>query len=294
MSDEPIATERVNPKTVDLDCLDGRALIDLLVEDQLFAIHAVRTRSTELAAVVEIAIDRIRRGGHLHYVGAGTSGRLGALDAAEIPPTFGTNPELVRAHLAGGPDALVRAVEGAEDDRDAGEAVMRRHVVSGDVVIGLSASGGAPFVIAALERAREIGAYTVALVGVGESPLARAAEFTIVLETGPEALTGSTRLKAGSAQKIALNALSTAVMIGLGKVHGNLMVDVVASNRKLRDRAARLVRHLAGVDEGAARALLARADGRVKVAVVMARRDLDAPAAAALLERAGGSLRSLL
>jgi N-acetylmuramic acid 6-phosphate etherase len=211
-----------------------------------------------------------------------------------MPPTFGTPPDLVCAHIAGGPMTLVRAIEGAEDDVEAGDAAMRDHVLGGDSVIGISASGSAAFVIAAVERARAIGAYTAVIVSVADSPLARAAQTAIVLATGAEALTGSTRLKAGSAQKIALNTISTAVMVILGKVYDNLMVDVVASNRKLRDRALRLVRTIANVSEERARELLAGAGGRVKVAVVMERCGVDAARAERLLDEQRGSLRPLL
>ncbi len=292
-SDLP-ATERGNPHTTGLDLLDTRALIDVLVDDQRGAIEAVRSQSGVLAAVVDEIAARIERGGRLHYAGAGSSGRLGTLDAAEMPPTFGTAPDLVCAHVAGGFDALLRAVEGAEDDRDAGAAAMSDHVHAGDAVIGISASGGAPFVVGVVERARALGAYTVALVNAEESPLARAADIAIVLSTGPEALAGSTRLKAGTSQKIALNAISTAVMVRLGKVHDNLMVDLVAGNRKLRNRAARLVCAIAGVDETRAAELLAQAHGRVKVAVVMARQHVGAGEASKLLARHRGALRPLL
>ncbi|MEO6835109.1 MAG: N-acetylmuramic acid 6-phosphate etherase [Candidatus Tumulicola sp.] len=288
------STETCNPLTAGLDLLGTPELVALLVGDQRAAADAVLTQAARLAEVADTIAARMERGGRLHYVGAGSSGRLGTLDAAEMPPTFGTPAGLVRAHLAGGPDALVAAVEGAEDDREAGEEAMRRYVGSADAVVGISASGGAAFVVGAIERARGLGAYTVALVNVEASPLARAAELAIVLPTGPEVLTGSTRLKAGTAQKIALNTISTALMVRLGKVHGNLMVDVVASNRKLRDRALRLVCAVAGVDEAHARDLLARAGGRVKVAIVMERRGVDAEAAQTLLARQRGSLRSLL
>jgi N-acetylmuramic acid 6-phosphate etherase len=288
------ATELGNPHTSGLDLLGTRALVEALVDDQRVAVDAVRSRSDALAGVVDEVAARIERGGALHYVGAGSSGRLGALDAAEMPPTFGTAPETVCAHVAGGFDALVRAVEGAEDDRQAGIEAISDHVKAGDAVIGISASGGAPFVVAAVERARELGAYTVALVNAEGSPLARAAGVAIVLPTGAEALAGSTRLKAGTSQKVALNAISTAVMVRLGKVHDNLMVDVVAGNRKLRDRAVRLVRTIAGVDEARAAELLAEAKGRVKVAVVMERRGVGADEAQRLLARHRGALRSLL
>jgi N-acetylmuramic acid 6-phosphate etherase len=287
-------SETRNPKSAGLDTLPTPALVSLLVEEQRDAVDAVRAQSELIARVAEAIADRLRDGGRLHYVGAGSSGRIGALDAAEMPPTFGTPTDLVRAHVAGGHDALVRAIEGAEDNANAGEATMREHVAAADAVIGLSASGGAAFVVAAIARARKIGAYTVALSGSADSALAAAAETSIVLATGPEPLTGSTRMKAATAQKIALNAISTAVMVRLGKVHDNLMVDVVATNRKLRERATRLVRELANVGEDRARELLERAAGRVKVAVVMERRNVDAKTAIALLREQHGLLRSFL
>ncbi len=294
MSHDLPATEAGNPHTRGLDLLDTSALVETLVGDQREAVEAVRSRSEALAGVVDEVAARIERGGVLHYVGAGSSGRLGTLDAAEMPPTFGTAPETVCAHVAGGLHALVRAVEGAEDDREAGIAEMNGHVAAGDAVIGISASGGAPFVVGAVERARELGAYTVALVNAEGAPLARAAGVAIVLPTGAEVLAGSTRLKAGTSQKIALNAISTAVMVRLGKVHDNLMVDLIAGNRKLRDRAVRLVRAIAGVGDARAAELLAMANGRVKVAVVMERQGVGADEAQRLLARHRGVLRSLL
>ena len=287
-------TERRNEKLRALDTLDAKALVEALAIDQRAAVDAVIAASEAIAVAVEEIARRLAEGGRLHYVGAGTSGRLGVLDASEMPPTFGTGPNLVCAHIAGGERALRHPVEGAEDDAAAGIAEMSGHVDADDAVIGISASGGAPYVVAAIERARGIGAFTVAMVNSTPSLLAAAAERAIVLETGPEALTGSTRLKAGSAQKIALNTISTAVMVALGKVHENLMVDVVATNAKLHERASRLVQLLAGVDETRAHALLERAHGRVKVAVVMSRREVDAATAAALLEEQRGFLRSLL
>ena len=230
----------------------------------------------------------------MHYVGAGSSGRIATLDAAEMPPTFGTPPDLVQAHIAGGIAAFERAVEGAEDDGAAGERAMDESVGDGDAVVGISASGGAAFVVAAIERARRSGSYTLGVTNVENSPLARVAEHTIVLATGPEALAGSTRLKAATAQKIALNAISTAVMVRLGKVHDNLMIDLIASNAKLRHRALRLVTLLADIGEERAREMLDAAEGNVRVAVVMARRNLDAAQARALLDRHAGSLRAVL
>jgi N-acetylmuramic acid 6-phosphate etherase len=287
-------TEGENPESAGLDLLSTTQLVELIAGDQHAAADAVLAQAQPLARVVDEIAKRLRSGGTLHYVGAGTSGRLATLDAAEIPPTFGTSKQLVRSHIAGGLAALVEAIEGAEDDAQAGDAVARNAIASSDAALGISASGSAAFVVAAIERARSAGAFTVALTSVADSPLARAAQSAIVLETGSEVLAGSTRLKAGTAQKIALNAISTAVMVRLGKVHDNLMVDVVATNRKLLARALRLIERLAGVDEARARELLDLSGGRVKVAVVMARRGVEAAQARDLLERNGGILRSLL
>jgi N-acetylmuramic acid 6-phosphate etherase len=294
MSERIPATEAIDAETRDLDLLSSDALLALLVRRQRVAFDALDAAAPALARAVDAIVERLRSGGSLHYVGAGTSGRLGVLDAAECPPTFGTPPALVRAHMAGGDAALVRAVEGAEDDAEAGRREAAASARAGDAVIGISASGGAPFVIAWVQMARELGALTIALTNDPASSLAGAAEIAIILATGAEPLAGSTRLGAGTAQKMALGALSTAVMVHLGKVHDNLMVDVVATNAKLRGRALRLVRRLAEVDDARASALLDAAEGSVKVAVVMARRDVDARAARALLERAGGFLRPCL
>lgn len=287
-------TERRNESLHGLDTLSSEALVTAIAGDQQRAIDAVLAAASDLGAIVEKISERLSNGGRLHYVGAGTSGRLGVLDASEMPPTFGVPRDLVCGHIAGGERAIRSAVEGAEDDRVAGETEMSEHVRPSDAVIGLSASGGAPYVIGAIERARTIGAYTVAIVNSAPSPLADAAEAAVVLQTGPEAVTGSTRLKAGTSQKIALNVISTAVMVKLGKVYENLMVDVVATNAKLRKRASRLVQLLAGVDDDTAVSLLERANGRVKIAVVMARQGVDADAAARLLERERGYLRNLV
>jgi N-acetylmuramic acid 6-phosphate etherase len=216
------------------------------------------------------------------------------LDASEMPPTFGTDPQLVCAHIAGGPGALTRAVEGAEDDGEAGEREMRDHVRAGDAVVGISASGGAAYVVGALRAAQDLGAWTLGVANSPGAPLVEQADLGIVLQTGPEPLTGSTRLKAGTSQKILLNTLSTAVMVRLGKVHDNLMVDVVATNKKLRNRALRLVIRLAGVTEQEALELLQAAGGSVKLAIVMARKHVNAEQARALLQQHNDSLRATL
>lgn len=294
MSSDIPATEAANAKSAGLDLLETPALVGLLVEEQRHAVDAVLAQAGAIAGAVDAIVARLSHGGSLHYVGAGSSGRIAALDAAEMPPTFGTEPELVRAHIAGGAAALQRAVEGAEDDGAAGERAVRESVGRGDALVGVSASGGAAFVVSAIEWARRAGSYTLGITNVESSMLARTAEHAIVLATGPEALAGSTRLKAATAQKIALNAISTAVMVRLGKVHDNLMVDLVATNAKLRRRAVRLVTLLAEVGEERARELLDAADGNVRVAIVMARRNLDAAQAGAMLEGHGGSLRAVL
>jgi N-acetylmuramic acid 6-phosphate etherase len=287
-------TERQSLKSTGLDSLSTAELVSLIAGDQREAADAVLAETAAIARAIDEIARRLRGGGMLHYLGAGSSGRIATLDASEMPPTFGTPPELVQAHVAGGAAALVRSMEGAEDDAEAGAAVVRDFVRAQDAVVGLSASGSAAFVVTALAQATALGAFTVALTSAPGSALVRAASHSIVLETGAEVLAGSTRLKAGTAQKIALNAISTGVMVRLGKVYDNLMVDVVANNRKLRARALRLVERLARVDERQARELLAAAEGRVKVAVVMERRHVDPAEARALLERYDGALRPLL
>lgn len=287
-------TEAVNPRTSGLDEMPTGDLVRILAVEQLAAVDAVAAVSESLAAAVDEISARLRSGGRLHYVGSGTSGRLGFLDASEMPPTFGTDPQLVCAHIAGGIGALTRAVEGAEDDAEAGEREIRDHVQPGDAVVGVSASGGAPYVLGAVRAARTIGAWTLGVANSAGALLPQSCDLGIVLSTGAEPLTGSTRLKAGTSQKIFLNTLSTAVMVRLGKVHDNLMIDVVATNKKLRKRALRLVMHLASLDEERAGEVLRQAGGSVKTAVVMSRKNIDAERARALLQARGGSLRASL
>lgn len=292
MNDLP-QTERRNAATGGLDQMTTADLVHVLAGEQRAAAEAVAAVSDDLARAVDEIAPRLLRGGRLHYVGAGTSGRLGFLDASEMPPTFGTDPALVCAHIAGGTAALTRAIEGAEDDGDAGEREVTGHVAQGDALVGISASGGAPYVVRAVTAARKLGAWTLGVSNSADSALARVADLGIVLRTGPEPLTGSTRLKAGTSQKILLNTLSTATMVRMGKVYDNLMVDLVATNRKLRARALRLVMQLAPADESTAQQLLEGAGGSVKVAVLMGRAGIDASSARARLH-AAGSLRSAL
>jgi N-acetylmuramic acid 6-phosphate etherase len=287
-------TESVNERTHGLDVLDAQALAALFAREQIAAAEAVARATPAIARAIDAIAARVRAGGTLHYAGAGTSGRLAMLDAAECPPTFGTPPGLVVAHIAGGAEALVRAVEGAEDDAEAGAAELRACLTANDALVGISAGGGAPYVLGALAAARAARALTIALTSVPASPLVAAADLAIVVETGAEPLSGSTRLKAGTAAKLVLNAISTGVMVRLGRVYDNVMVDLVATNAKLRARAERLVRTVAGVDAERARALLDAADGSVKVAIAIALRDVDAPEARALLAASGGFLRTVI
>jgi N-acetylmuramic acid 6-phosphate etherase len=253
-------TEQINPRSLDLDRLTPRKLVDLFVAEEGFVQEALRSAAMQLADGVVLISAALKNSGRLFYVGAGTSGRLGVLDASEIPPTFGAPPELVQGIVAGGASALHRSVEGAEDDSAAGaRAIVERGVTAADVVCGISASGRTPFVRGALRRAREIGARTIFLSCQAANAISpNEFDLRIDLGTGPELLAGSTRLQAGTATKVALNILSTGALVQLGRVRGNLMVDLRATNEKLRDRAARMLAQLAGCDYAIARERLAR------------------------------------
>jgi N-acetylmuramic acid 6-phosphate etherase len=279
----------------DLDLRSTRALVELLNAEDATVATAVRAGAAELARSIDAIVQRLRSGGRLLYVGAGSSGRLAAVDAAECAPTFGVPPELVTAIVAGGTTALSVAQEAAEDDADAGASDLAAAGVSEtDAVVALSAGGRTPYVLGALRAARDAGALTVAIVCVKDSKLSRLAEHTIATVVGPEVIAGSTRLKAGTAQKLVLNTISTVTMIRLGKTYGNLMVDVVASNEKLRRRARRAIELAAGVSAGEAEDALADAGGEVKVAIVALLAGVESSAAAERLEAAGGSVRDAI
>ena len=285
------ATEGVDGATAEIDTLSDVELARTLIEAHRGAVDAAAAAAGDLARAIEIVAAALGAGGRVIVVGAGTSGRLAVLDAAELPPTFGVDPALVQGRIAGGDAALRCAIEGAEDDAAAGAAAVD-DVRAGDVVIGLSASGGAPFVCAAVTAARGRGAATIGIANAAGAPLAAQADVGIVLATGAEPIAGSTRMRAGTAQKIALNTISTGAMIRLGKTYGNRMIDVVVTNRKLRERALRLVREIAGDVDAAA--LLAQAGGRVKTAVVMAHSHCDREAAEAALAAARGRLAAII
>lgn len=288
-------TEQPSPQHADLDLLDTAALVQALADDQLGAVRAVQAAAPALAQAAELATERLRRGGRLVYLGAGTSGRLGVLDGVELLPTFSWPPERLVTLIAGGAGAMFRAVEGAEDDHAAGQRDLHScNLAPDDVLIVLAASGTTPYALGAAEYARQRGTLCIALSNNPGSPLLALAEVPVLLDTGPEVISGSTRLKAGTAQKIALNTLSSAVMVRLNKVHGNLMVDLLATNHKLRRRALHLTVLASGARPPDAEQALAAAQGQVKTAIVMLRRALDAPAARRLLERSGGSVRGAL
>ena len=242
-------TEGRNPRSENLETISAKELVELFVDEEKFVQEALRKEVVRLARGVEIVTKALRKGGRLFYVGAGTSGRLGVLDASEIPPTFGASPEMVQGIVAGGVSALHRSVEGAEDESGGGAlAIDERGVTGADVVCGISASGRTPFVLGALAAAKKRGAQTILLTCNPARTRTEPFDLEIDLATGPEILTGSTRLKAGTATKIALNILSTGAMVALGKVRGNLMIDLSTASVKLRDRAARLVAELGKCD----------------------------------------------
>lgn len=286
-------TEQRNRRTLDIDVLPTLGVLRLLNAEDATVPAAVERVLGPLSLLVDEAADRLRRGGRVHYFGAGSSGRIAMLDAAELLPTFGLEPGVVIAHLAGGDDAMVRAVEGAEDDEARGAAEASAAAGALDVVIGLSASGRTPYVAGALSAAGACGAFTAVITANPGSPLESRAKVAIVPQTGPEAIAGSTRMKATTAMKLILNGFSTALMIRLGKTYSNLMVEVSATNLKLRDRKARILREAAGAERRACDAALAAAGGDLRVAMVMLIGDVGAQAAREALV-GGGSVRGAL
>lgn len=290
-----LLTEQANPLSSDLDALSTRDLVAVFVEEDRRPQEAVAAAAPALTAAIDAIAERLRTGGRLFYLGAGTSGRLGVLDAAECPPTFCSPPELVQGVLAGGAPALLRSSEGLEDLFDAGrDDLIAREFQAGDALVGIAAGGTTPYVHGGLSHARSIGALAIAMACVPAEQVPMPCDIDIRLLTGPEVLTGSTRLKAGTATKMALNILSTGVMVRLGKVYGNRMVDVAVTNSKLEDRALRILSDLAGVERDQGRQLLQQSQGSVKLALLMARQGISASAARELLERSDGQLRSAL
>jgi N-acetylmuramic acid 6-phosphate etherase len=292
---ESLTTEAFRPELADIDRLPTAEIARIMNGEDRTVPDAVAAQLTAIAAAIDATADRMARGGRLVYAGAGTAGRLGVLDASECPPTFNTGPDEVVGLIAGGPSAMVEAVEGAEDSKELAAADLDGLGLTAlDTVVGISASGRTPYAIGAVEHARAAGALTIGLSCNADSALAAAAEHGIEVVVGPELLTGSTRLKAGTAQKLVLNMISTITMIRLGKTYGNLMVDVRASNEKLRARSRRIVSLATGAPDEAVETALAAAAGEVKTAILMLLADIDAPTATDLLKRAHGHLREAL
>ncbi|MGW1745582.1 N-acetylmuramic acid 6-phosphate etherase [Streptomyces sp. NPDC002092] len=292
---ESLTTEAFRPELADIDRLPTLDIARLMNGEDATVPAAVARQLPAIAAAIDAVAERMARGGRLLYAGAGTAGRLGVLDASECPPTFNTDPEQVVGLIAGGPDAMVTSVEGAEDSAElARNDLDALRLLAADTVVGVSASGRTPYAIAAVRHARELGALTIGLACNADSALAAAAEHGIEVVVGPELLTGSTRLKAGTAQKLVLNMLSTITMIRLGKTYGNLMVDVRASNEKLRARSRRIVALATGASDDEIERALAATDGEVKNAILTLLAGVDGPTAARLLEDSDGHLRAAL
>jgi N-acetylmuramic acid 6-phosphate etherase len=293
---DPRLTERRNPRSSTIDTATALEIVDLIGAEDATVPAAVAKAREEIARAIDLIEAAFRTGGRLLYVGAGTSGRLGVLDAAECPPTFGSPPEMVVGVIAGGLPALIKSIEGAEDDVNAGIGEMdARRVGPNDVVVGIAASGTTPYVRAALSRAQTLGART-ALVSMSEPSrlLRETCDVCIVVPVGPEIVTGSTRMKSGTATKLVLNTLTTGAMIRLGKIYGNLMVDLRDWNDKLVDRSQRILMETTGLGRDESRAVLEASGGSVKTAIVMARRGVDRAEAERLLEEHAGRLRSIV
>jgi N-acetylmuramic acid 6-phosphate etherase len=288
-----LTTEQINPASAHIDEMASREIVELINAEDTKVAEAVRTQLDAIARVIDLAVERFRRGGRLFYVGAGTSGRLGVLDASECPPTFGTEPEMVQGIIAGGPAALVRSSEGKEDiAQDGARALDERGVCPNDTVIGIAACGLTPYVRGALARARQLGAAT-ALITCNDSIRADA-DVVIAAVVGPEVVAGSTRMKAGTATKMILNMITTGSMIRLGKVYGSLMVDLRARSDKLADRAIRIFQAVTGIGGDEAWQWIQQADGRVKTAIVMQKLCLTREEAERRLEECGGIVRRVV
>lgn len=290
-----ITTEQRNPKTAAIDTLPTLEMLRVINQEDARVAPAVAEQLPHIAQAVDGIVDRMRNGGRLIYIGAGTSGRLGVLDASECPPTFNTPPELVVGLIAGGDHALRHAVEHVEDSPEAGADALRSiDLGERDVVVGIAASGRTPFVLGAIAYGKDIGALTIGLCNSANAPLSDAVNIPIAVISGPEVITGSTRLKSGTAQKLVLNMLSTGTMIQMGKTYGNLMVDVQPTNDKLRVRAVRIVAEATGLETEAARAALANSGGDVKAAIVCTLTGLDPETARQRIAAAGGRVRTVI
>lgn len=290
-----LLTEQRNPASIDIDKKSTEEIIRIINEEDKKIAYAVEKEISKISKAVDLIVDSIKKGGRLFFIGAGTSGRLGVLEAAEIPPTFGVNSDLVQGIIAGGIEALYKSVEEVEDDRDAGiKDLLSRGFTSKDILVGISASGRTPYTIAALEFAKKIGAKTIGITCNPNSEMAKIADITIEAIVGPEVITGSTRMKAGTAQKMILNMLTTTAMIKLGKVYENFMVDLRAVNEKLRERAKRIVMAITGISYEEADRIINMAQGNVKAAIIMIKVKVSYEEALRLLEKSEGILRKAI
>ena len=278
--------------SLDIDQRTALEIVRIIQAEDARVAGAVAAQAERIAHAIDEITERLRHGGRLVYAGAGTSGRIAMLDASELPPTYGVSPDLVRVLIAGGERAYFSAVEGAEDDEDAAIEAVNREVTADDAIVGIAESGTTPYTVAAVRRANMLGALTVGVTNVAQSPLGQHVDIPIVVETGPEVIMGSTRMKSGTAQKLVLNQLSTGVMIRLGHVYSNLMIDMPATNEKLRNRAVRMVELAAGVPRPVAIQAIREAEGNVKLAAVIAKKKVSADEARALLGTA--ALREVL
>lgn len=290
-----LVTEGRNPATMDIDKVDTLGIITMINEEDKKVALAVEKAKADIARAVDAIADRLKRGGRLIYMGAGTSGRLGIVDASECPPTYGVDPELVQGVIAGGYGAIFKSVEGAEDDAELGKKdLIERKVTSLDVVCGIAASGRTPYVIGGMKYAREVGAAVVCVTMNPESDMAKLADYPISVVVGPEAIMGSTRMKAGTAQKMVLNMLTTATMIKLGKVYSNLMVDLKATNEKLMARSKRIVMLATGTDEDNASRVLKETNYDVKLAIFIILTGLDINTARDILNKNDGYIQKAM
>jgi len=280
--------------SLDIDRLPALEVVRLIAAQDALVAAAVAAEGERIAHAIDQIVERMQHGGRLFYAGAGTSGRMAMLDASELPPTYGVDPSLVRVLMAGGERAFFEAVEGAEDDETAAIDAVSRDVTAEDALVGIAASGSTPFTVAAVRRGNMLGALTVGVTSVAGSPLAAEADIAIVPLTGPEVIMGSSRMKSGTAQKLVLNTISTGVMVRLGRVYSNLMIEMPATNEKLRSRAVRMVELAGGLTRPMAVQAMREANGEVKVAVVMGKKKVSAEEARRLLEQHGGRLRDVI
>lgn len=288
-------TERRNPRSVDIDLFPTERILKIINAEDALVAAAVAAAIPDIAKTIDLAVAAIKAGGRIFYVGAGTSGRIAALDAAECPPTFSTPAAWVQAIMAGGSKAFAQAVEGAEDDKEkAASDLKSKKVTPNDLVIGIAASGTTPYTHAALEFAKGKGAKTVAIVCIENSPMSKTADLTIYTAVGPEIITGSTRMKAGTAQKMVLNMVSTATMIRLGMTYSNWMINVSMTNQKLRERGMHMLQEILGVKPADAAKLVEKSGGQLKIAVIMGATGCDRKEAEKKLVEAGGNLRKVI